>query len=139
MSFGWSVGDIAQAITLVVKVVKALDGVDGAGASYREAVAFLTTLKRTLEPLKSTSALRLSPEYSEEIQEIVDEIKGPIDHFLGLAAKFEPSLGAQSRHHQHIGRKLQWRFKTSKKVAELRTSIESQLGILNSLLQRLTL
>lgn len=139
MSFGWSAGDIAQVITLIVKVVKALDGVDGAGASYREAVVFLETLKRTLEPLRTITALRLSPEYGKEIRELIDEIKPPIETFLELTAKFEPSLGGQSGHHQYIGRKLQWRFKTSKKVDELRRNIESQLGVLNNLLHRLTL
>ncbi|CAG8952950.1 hypothetical protein HYFRA_00007665 [Hymenoscyphus fraxineus] len=138
MSFGWSAGDIAQAIALVVKVVRALDGVDGAGASYCEAVAFLTRLKRTLEPLQTVSALRLLPNYADNIRELVDEIQDPISHFLALTAEFE-QLGSHSKHHQHIVKKLQWRFKTSKKVDELRRGIESRLGILDSFLQRVTL
>jgi hypothetical protein len=51
MSFGWSAGDIAQAITLIVKVAKALDSADGAAGDCREAVSFLQSLRHTLEPL----------------------------------------------------------------------------------------
>ncbi|CAG8978479.1 hypothetical protein HYALB_00005053 [Hymenoscyphus albidus] len=130
--------DIAQTIALVVKVVRALDRVDGAGASCCEAVAFLTRLRRTLEPLQTVSALQLLPNYVDNIRELVDEIQDPISHFLVLTAEFE-QLGSHSKHHQYIMKKLQWRFKTSKKVDELRRGIESRLGILDSFLQRVTL
>lgn len=57
MSFGWPAGDIAQAIVVIVKAVKALDSVDGAAGHYREATAFLNSLKQTLEPLQTFTAL----------------------------------------------------------------------------------
>lgn len=49
MSFGWSAGDIAAAVTLVCKLIQAVDSVDGAAGNYREAVSFLRDLNRTLE------------------------------------------------------------------------------------------
>jgi hypothetical protein len=61
MSFGWSAGDISQAIVLIVKVVKALDNVEGASKHYREAVTFLESLKHTLEPLQTFTALNTYP------------------------------------------------------------------------------
>jgi hypothetical protein len=57
MSFGWSARDIEQALSLLVKLVRALDGADGAASEYREAMAFLKSLKRTLEPLQTLCAL----------------------------------------------------------------------------------
>lgn len=142
MSFGWSAGDIAQAIVLVVKLARALDDANGAASDYREAVAFLTSLKRTLEPLQTLSAFNLRPAYSEEIALVVKEIKAPTEKFLALTGKFEQSLGSGGHAGpscRHVGRKLQWRFVTSKRVDELRASIESHVGVLNNLLQRLTL
>ena len=141
MSFGWSAGDIVQAIGLIVKVAKALDGVDGAASDYREAVIFLTSLQRTLEPLRTLSILEYSSAYKDDIEHAVSKIKDPINKFLALTAKFEPSLGtaSHSSHYQHIRKKLQWRFMASKRANELKKSIEGNLGILNSLLHRLTM
>jgi hypothetical protein len=45
MSFGWSAGDIAAAITLLYNLDEALDSCDGAAGDYREAVGFLEDLK----------------------------------------------------------------------------------------------
>ncbi|TGO60692.1 hypothetical protein BCON_0033g00040 [Botryotinia convoluta] len=51
MSFGWSAGDIAQAISLIVKVVKALDDGSGAPDEYRKMAVFLENVNLTLKNL----------------------------------------------------------------------------------------
>ncbi|CZR55057.1 uncharacterized protein PAC_04943 [Phialocephala subalpina] len=111
MSFGWSANDISQAIGLVIKVVKALDSANGAAADYREAVGFLRSLKRTLEPLQTFAGLELYPTYGEEIRQHVEKIQGPISKFLASAAKFEPQLGSSAKPGRHRGlkKKLEWR------------------------------
>jgi hypothetical protein len=141
MSFGWSAGDIAQAITLIVKVAKALDSADGAAGDYREAVSFLQSLRHTLEPLQTFTALGTYPSYKNEIQQHVESIRGPIESFLATATKFDHSLGpnAKEGHHRHIPRKLQWRFIESKTVDKLKSSIDGHMRVLETLLQRLTL
>lgn len=141
MSFVWSAGEIAQAISLIVKVARALDGVDGAASGYREAVAFLTSLRRTLEPLQTLSALRIHPSYHNEAQQVISKIKGPIEQFLAITAYFEPALGPNScpGRQYNVGRKLQWSFVTSKRVIELRRNTEAYIGILNNLLHQCTL
>jgi len=141
MSFGWSAGDIATAIGLILKIVQALGDADGATSDYREAVAFLANLKRTLEPLKTFSALDVFPAYGDEIKQYVDRIKKPIEECLEVAKDFEPGLGAHSKSGRHLnmGAKLLWRFKASKKVTKLRLTIEGHMLGLDSLLNRLTL
>jgi hypothetical protein len=57
MSLSWSARGIAQTITLSVKVVKALDSTDDAAGDYHEAIAFLQSLKHTIEPLHTSMAL----------------------------------------------------------------------------------
>jgi hypothetical protein len=120
MSFGWSAGDIAQAIAIVVKIAKALDDASGAAANYREAVAFLKGLKRTLEPLHTFTTLDAHPSYLEEIQQHVANIKHPIENFLSIVTKYEPSLGTKAKlgYYRNIGRKLKWRFIIPKCVVD---------------------
>jgi len=142
MSLGWSARDITQAVSQLVKLVRALDGEDGAASDYREAVSFLKSLQRTLEPLQTLSALLLDHAQREEIRGAVERIREPVEKFLASTARFESSLGTykQSKHHyQNVGRKLQWGFMASRKASELKKSIEGHVIVLNNLLQRLTL
>jgi hypothetical protein len=53
MSFGWSAGDIASAIALLVKVGKALKNSDGAASEYQDTVEFLKSLVKTLESVQA--------------------------------------------------------------------------------------
>jgi hypothetical protein len=141
MSFGWSAGDIAGAITLLINLVEALDTCDGAAGDYREAVAFLQDLKHTLEPLRAFTAWNAYPAYGKDIRAQVELIKEPVESFLDSVRKYEPSLGAKATggHHRHLVRKLQWYLFMSKKVLSLRKKIESNMRIIDSLIQRLTL
>jgi hypothetical protein len=141
MSFGWSAGNIAAAITLVYNLVEALDSHGGAAGDYRDTVAFLRDLKRTLEPLRTFTAWQTYPEYGREIGEQVEYIKEPIGKFLDKVLKYAPSLGAKAAegHYRHILRKSQWYLFMSKKILNLRKKIESNMRIIDSLMQRLTL
>ena len=141
MSFGWSAGDIATAIALIVKVVQALDSAGGASAEYREAVAFLQDLRRTLEPLHTFTALNAYPAYGESIRKKVQDIKDPVEEFLGIVRKYEPALGVKARkgHHRNICEKLEWRFSVSKELENLRKKVADHLVVIDKLLQRLTM
>ena len=141
MSFGWSAGDIAQALVVLVKIAKALDSADGAAGDYRESVLFLRSLKCTLEPLQTYTALGTFPSYGDDIRIHVESIKTPVESFLLIATKFEPSLSASSTtgHHRNIIPKLKWRFIESRVVEKLRGRIDGHMRILDTLLQRLTL
>jgi hypothetical protein len=141
MSFGWSAGDIAAAMTLAYNLIQALDTCDGAAGDYREAVSFLHDLTRTLEPLQTFTAYNANPMYGKDIKEQVGHIKEPVEKFLVAVLKYEPSLGvgAKEGNHRHILRKLQWYIFMSKKVLGLRRKIESHMQIIDTLMQRLTL
>ena len=72
-------------------------------------MVFLTSLKRTLEPLQTLSALSLQPAQREEIREAVERIKGPVEKYLAGTARFEASLGADAKarhHYQHVGEEV---------------------------------
>ena len=135
MSFGWSAGDIAAAITLAYNLIQALDTYNGA------AVSFLRDLNRTFEPLQTYTACNANPTYGRDIKEQVAHIKEPVEQFLETVLKYEPSLGpaAKEGHHRHMLRKLQWYMFMSKKVLGLRRKIESHMRIIDTLMHRLTL
>jgi hypothetical protein len=141
MSFGWSVGDIAAAITIVYNLIQALDSVDGAASDYREAVSFLRDLTRALEPLQTFKAWNAYPAYERDIREQMGHIKEPVERFLSAVSKYEPSLGAKATegHHRHILGKLQWYISVSRKALALRRKIESHMRVIETLMQRLTL
>ncbi|KUJ06837.1 uncharacterized protein LY89DRAFT_743474 [Mollisia scopiformis] len=141
MSFGWSAGDIAAALTVAYNLIQALDSVDGAAGNYREAVSFLQHLKRTLEPLQSFTAWSAYPEYGADISEQVSFIREPVEQFLVKVLKFEPCLGDKTRggNHRHVFQKLQWYMFMSKKVFALEKKIGSHMRIIDSLMQRLTM
>ncbi|KAI1745799.1 hypothetical protein F4680DRAFT_113646 [Xylaria scruposa] len=141
MSFGWSAGDIATAVTVVYNLIQALDSSNGAASNYRETVSFLQDLKRTLEPLQTFTAWNVYPAYGQDIGEHVGHIKEPVERFLAAIRKYEPSLGAraQDRRHRHVVRKLQWYIFMSKRVLDLKNKIRSHMRIIDILMQRLTL
>jgi hypothetical protein len=141
MSFGFSAGDIATAIVLIANIAQALSSASGASAEYREAVAFLKKLQRTLELLHTLSALSAYPAYSEEIRMMTCDIKGPIEEFLWAVEKYEPSLGVDAKkgHYRNIPRKLEWHFRMSKDVERLREKVGAHLLLIDKLLQRLTM
>jgi hypothetical protein len=142
MSFGWSAGDIAAAVTIAYNLIQALDSRDGAAGDYREAVTFLKDLKRTLEPLQTFTAWNAYPAYGNSIKEQVSHIKEPVESFLEAVLKYEPSLGikpAEGNHHRHVFRKLQWYLTVSNRVLQLRKKIESHMRVIDTLLQRLIL
>jgi hypothetical protein len=121
--------------------VQALDSAGGASGEYREAVAFLRDIQRTLESLHTFTALNAYPRYGETICKNVQDIKGPIEEFMKAVEKYESSLGAGSKrgHHRNICQKLEWRFSISKDFEKLRRKVGDRLVVIDKLLQRLTM
>ncbi|PQE05302.1 Ankyrin repeat-containing protein [Rutstroemia sp. NJR-2017a BVV2] len=139
MSFGWSAGDITQAIAVIVKVVKALDDAEGASNDYRKAITFLQGVKRTLHQLHFFTKLGNYPAYGDEIRRNVERIKGPLEKFNALINKYEPSLGrtaAPGRRH-NMYQKLMWEYSNAPKA--LKREIKDSLNELNRLLVGFTL
>jgi hypothetical protein len=48
MSFGWSIGNIAECITLLIKIGDALQDPGGSAAEYQSAVDFLKGVETTV-------------------------------------------------------------------------------------------
>jgi len=136
MSFGWSAGDIATAISVVVKICKALDDTYGASSEYRDITVFLENLKCTLDKLLKISE---NPELENAVQlkEQVDMMRPKVTNFLNLIdKKYGHNLGHDStRRFRAVAGKLEWAAVTSTKAKELRSSIGSNMQTIDRLIQ----
>jgi hypothetical protein len=143
MAFGWSAGDIFNAIKFMVDVAKALDEVDGAPKKFREASSFLTNLNSTLRPLQTFTALDTKPAYKKDVEAQVEAIKGPVERFIGEVKGLQDTIGVPKEGHfrrfQNIPSKLKWHFFTADKALALQEVVEHHLMIIHTLMQRLTL
>ncbi|APA12584.1 hypothetical protein sscle_09g073540 [Sclerotinia sclerotiorum 1980 UF-70] len=133
MSFGWSAGDIAQAISVIFKTVKALDDAEGAPADFRNTVTFFQSVNLTLQRLQSLISIGKNSSYGDQIRKEVEIIKPSLERFLAISQTFESSLGdkATPGRWKHIPKKLLWRFKDSKAVRNLKSEIKDHLPVLD--------
>lgn len=136
MSFGWSAGDIATAISIVVKICKALDDTFGASSEYRDITLFLGNLRYTLDKLLKISE---NPELENaaQLREQVDIMRPKVTSFLELIdRKYGKSLGeGSSRRFRAVAGKLEWAAMTSTKAKELRDSIGSNMLTIDRIIQ----
>ncbi|KAF7939693.1 hypothetical protein EAE99_001498 [Botrytis elliptica] len=139
MSFGWSAGDIAQAISLIVKVLKALDDASGAPDEYRKMAVFLENVNLTLKNLHVFATLGVYPSYGDEIRRQIQNIRPPLERFIKIMKNFEPHLGSNATPGwwKNIPQKMLWTFKHSHH--KLKKEIKVHLLTLDNLLNRFTL
>jgi len=140
MTFGWSVGDLIQGISIGIKAVEALNSSRGAPSNYQEISRFLRNVQNTLEPLQDTSAASVYSPSKNEIESLVKAIEAPLQDILSAIQKYDAKLGSQvdPKWHRHAPQKLLWEFWGSSKAKASRTIIEGHLQTLTLLLQRLT-
>ncbi|KAF7940654.1 uncharacterized protein EAE97_006840 [Botrytis byssoidea] len=139
MSFGWSAGDIAQAISLIVKVVKALDDASGAPDEYRKMAVFLENVNLTLKNMHVFATLGVYPSYGDEIRRQIENIRPPLELFIKIMKNYEPHLGSNATPGwwKNIPRKMLWTFKHF--YHKLKKEIKDHLFTLDNLLNRFTL
>lgn len=91
--FGFSVGDLISGVSLVRKLIRALNDFAGARADYRQLVSELSYLD---EALTAVSTLQLNPAQSAQniaMEQVVSQCQISITAFLKKNAKFQGSLG----------------------------------------------
>ena len=94
-TFGWSAGDLVQAISIVYKICKGLKDTGGASSEYQETAAFLHGLGMTLEKLRNIDQIfevqNRDGLTSMKVQ--VDLVRDPVMDFTRkMELSFESSL-----------------------------------------------
>jgi hypothetical protein len=130
MSFGWSAGDLLAALTVLNKIRVALKDSGGASSDYQEENGFLQSVSTTLETLKSLQSLPLDADALNNLQQICQQIQGPLRSFLDkVNHDFQNKLGPQPVSNNQFSkvfrapRMIQWALSTSKKVQQLKSRI----------------
>jgi hypothetical protein len=96
-AFGWSAGDLVQAIDVVYKVSKELKDTGGASSDFQETTAFLHELRITLEKLQNIDQLFENVKDFATIQAHIDLGHSPVMEFTHkIELVFELSLRTQS-------------------------------------------
>jgi hypothetical protein len=96
MSFGWSAGDIASAIVLLVKIGSALKESGGAATEYQEAIDFLSSIEKPLNGVKKLLDENADLTWESELNEQVVRVKAAVEKFRAKIDKYDLSLGADS-------------------------------------------
>jgi hypothetical protein len=123
MSFGWSAGDIASTIAVLVKVGKALKNSDGAASEYQDTVEFIKSLVKTLESVQTIPERYPDLEWKDNLTEQAKAMDNAIEAFKKKIDKYDLSLGMESsrRKAKRIPREVQ--FALSADVKELRVAV----------------
>jgi hypothetical protein len=139
MSFGWSTGDIASAIAVLVKVGKALRNTDGATSEYQETVEFIKSLVKTLESIKTIFEQCPDLEWKDSLAEQAKAMNNAIEVFKKKIEKYDLSLGVESsrRKSKRIPREVQ--FALSADVKELRVAVTQPFQVMGFWVNRQTL
>jgi hypothetical protein len=138
MSFGWSVGDIAKAIEIIIQVGAALRETGGAASDYQDTVQFLNDLNLTLEGVRRCATHLPQATDAIAIQEQIDLVKPRVTEFTtNIERSFGRYLGFQTKTAHGVKsffggahRKAQWALFVTKSVEKLRERISGPLCII---------
>ncbi|QKX57552.1 uncharacterized protein TRUGW13939_04669 [Talaromyces rugulosus] len=130
MSFGWSFGDLVDAIKVLVNVAASLKEIGGSKDHYQQDSAYLVYLASTLQYLADHDSDL--PRASEG----VDTLKQSVERFARrLGTKFGDSLGGETKSNgqplinrlKNAPRMIQYGLFVSREVDELRRRIDIPL------------
>jgi len=94
MSFGWSVGDIAECITLLIKIGNALQDPGDSAAEYQSAVDFLKGVETTVLGVENILQNHPDLPFQTALQEHATNLMTAVTHFRKKIEGYDTSLRA---------------------------------------------
>ena len=139
INFGWSVGDIAAAINILVKISKGLQETGGAASQFQQVVQDFEALKLVLEFIEDLNDNDAEFHIATALCSRSQSSQHVLGDFLAGVAKYETSLGYDpgSIWHHGVFRKTQWVLLMTKEVRKLQEALEPQMQSVNLLLHAL--
>lgn len=136
--FGFSVGDFIAGVTLVKKLIQALNESTGSRTAYRHLISELSCLDNALTGISQIQFEPAQLPCKIALEKVVSQCQLGIESFLDKNSKFRDSLGINTgsplprwRINLH---KIQWALFTGSSVQALRTEIQAHTTTLNLLL-----
>jgi hypothetical protein len=141
MAFGWSAGDIASALKLLLTVGKALKEACGASSEYAETQSFLRTLQTTLQNVQAFDETFIGPHRAGKLREQCNLLRLPVTAFLDDIKRFEPALATGNKRNKLLTapRKIQWAIVMPGKIKQLREHIDGLMISIGLLMGSYTL
>jgi hypothetical protein len=93
MSFGWSAGDIAQCVQLLINIRKALKDSGGSAAEYQSAVDFLKGVEMTVQGVEDIFRNHPDLTFQTAFQEHANNLITAVTRFREKTKGYEASLG----------------------------------------------
>lgn len=133
--FGFSVGDFTAGVSLIKKLIRALNDAAGSRAAYRKLIFELLSLEEALTDISKLSLCQTQESQKVTLQRVATQCQTSIETFLLKNAKFNDSLGIQPSATPPTWRtnlhKIQWALCKDTAVDDLRTEIAAHTATLN--------
>lgn len=133
--FGFSVGDFIAGVSLVKKLVRALNDSAGSCAAYRKLISELLNLEDALTEITKLQLGSAQESQKLILHRVAKQCLSGIETFISKNAKFKDSLGPQPspttaswRANLH---KIQWALCKDNAIDGLRTEIAHHTAALN--------
>jgi hypothetical protein len=134
MSFGWSVGDIAECVMLLVKIGNALKDYGGSAAEYQSAVDFLKGLETTVLGVENILQNHPDLSFQAAFQEHATNLMTAVTHFRKKTEGYDTSLGANAT---TSGPKKAWKkikLALFGHIKELKVAVSYPQSVVNNLI-----
>ena len=150
MSFGWSAGDIAASIHLLIKIAKALNDGQGSVKDFRRTSCYLTSTEIVLKQLctiiktQEDGIITLTPEELSNLESFIKPLHTLMNQLAAKVEKFAEFEGTgtslQSRTMREFS-KVKWEFMVRGKVKVIVEDMDRQIALwarlLNSISHRI--
>ena len=135
--FGFSAGDFATAIGLIVKISKALKDSGTAAAECRDIIQDLQTLQQLLEFLETLRPADGSVNHINAIRGMALACRTPLLEFAEKIESYEPALcvGSSKGMFTRGVKKVQWAVLVEEGIAKFRGIIAAKVQIITLLLE----
>ena len=134
--FGFSAGDFAIAIGLIVRISKALSDSGTAAAEYRDILQDLQTLQQLLGLLETLRPANGSVSHINAVRGMALACRIPLLEFAEKIESYEPALGVGSSKGMFVRgvKKIQWAVLVEEEVAKFRGIIAAKVHNITLLL-----
>ena len=96
MTFGWSAGDIAECVKLLIKIGNALKDSGGSAAKYQNAVDFLKGVETTVQGVDNILQSHPDLTFQTAFEEHATNLMTAVNHFRKKTEGYDTSLGANA-------------------------------------------
>ncbi|KAH7354999.1 hypothetical protein BKA65DRAFT_232501 [Rhexocercosporidium sp. MPI-PUGE-AT-0058] len=134
MSFGWSAGDIAECVKLLIKIGQALKESGGSTDEYQHAVDFLKGVETTVRGVEAIFLNHPNLTFRPAFQEHTTTLITAITHFRRKTEGYESSLGVNPT---TTGAKKAWKkikLALFEDIEQLKADISYPQSVVNDLI-----